>query len=55
MTRAMTTSTRREHLARVADGLMPAELDHAGAEILRVAAELAHGRLERHARAVFDC
>ena len=41
----------REHLARVADGLVAAELDHARAEILRVAAELAHGRLERHARA----
>ena len=41
----------REHLARVADGLVAAELDHARTEILRVAAELAHGRLERHARA----
>ena len=41
----------REHPARVADGLVAAELDHAGAEILRVTAELTHGRLERHARA----
>ena len=40
-----------EHLARVADGLMTAELDHAGSEILRVAAHLAHRRLERDARA----
>ena len=41
----------REHPARVADGLVAAELDHARAEILRVTAELTHGRLERHARA----
>ena len=41
----------REHPARVADGLMTAELDHARPEVLRVTAELAHGRLERHARA----
>lgn len=39
----------REHSARVADGLVAAELDHARTEVLRMAAELAHGRLERHA------
>ena len=41
----------REHPARVADGLVTAELDHARTEVLRVTAELAHGRLKRHARA----
>ena len=41
----------RQHPARIADGLVPAELDHARTEVLRVPAELLHRRLKRHARA----
>ena len=37
-----------QHPSGVADGLVSAQLDHAGAQILGVAPQLAHGRLKGH-------